>query len=135
MIRAGELIKQLMAGNSSRGLTQKQIAQAFSSGDFEKAFPYLSHSIDWRVIDNYDRKGRKEVMEYCKKTAAYFATLTTDFKKLDVIESADKIAVTGTAELSENGKRIQFISACDVYEFNDQKKLQQITSYCVVQKD
>jgi len=115
-------------------LTQKQIAEAFSTGNFEETYPYLSENIEWRVIKNFERKGKKEAIEQCEKTAKYFASITTDFKQLDVIESSNKVVITGTAELSKNGKRIEFISACDVYDFNDETQLQKITSYCLVEK-
>ena len=116
-------------------LTKKEIAELFSRGDFERTYPYLSEKIEWNVIKNFECKGRKEVIEQCEKTAKYFESITTDFKQLDVIENDNKVAITGTAELSENGKRIEFISACDVYEFDNNEMLQKITSYCLVEKD
>jgi len=116
-------------------LTQKQIAESFSRGDFEPTYPYLSENIQWNVIKNFECKGKKEVIAQCEKTAKYFASITTEFHQLDVIETDNKVALTGTAELSKDGKRIEFISACDVYEFDDKKMLQKITSYCLVEKD
>lgn len=116
-------------------LTQKQIAEAFSSGDFEKTYPYLSDNIRWHVIKNFVCQGKKEVVEKCEQTATYFASMTTDFKQLDVIQSSNKVVVTGSAELAENGKRVELISACDVYEFNENDMLQKITSYCLVEKE
>ena len=116
-------------------LAQKEIAESFARGDFERTYPYLSEKIEWNVIKNFECKGKKEVIEQCEKTAKYFASITKDFKQLDVIENANKIAIAGTAELSENGKRIEFISACDVYEFDKNRMLQKITSYCLVEKE
>lgn len=116
-------------------LTQKQIAESFSRSDFERTYPYLSENIEWKVIKNFECKGKKEVIAQCEKTAKYFASITTDFKQLNIIENENKVAVTGTAELSKNGERIEFISACDVYEFDNNKMLRKITSYCLVEKD
>lgn len=116
-------------------LTQKEIAESFSKGNFERTYPYLSEEIEWNVIKNFECKGKKEVIEQSEKSAKYFASITTDFKQLDVIENDNKVVVTGTAEFSKNGKRIEFISACDVSEFDDNKMLQKITSYCIVEKE
>jgi len=116
-------------------LTQREIAQSFSKGDFEQTYPYLSEKIEWNVINNFLCKGKKEVIDQCKKSTEYFASITTDFEQLDVIDATNKVVVTGTAELSKQGKRIEFISACDVYEFNDNNMVQKITSYCLVEKE
>ena len=115
-------------------LTQKEIAESYSKGDFERTYPYLSENIKWNVIKNFKCNGKKEVLVQCEETTKYFASISTDFKQLDVIENKNKVVVTGTAELFNNGKRIEFISACDVYEFNDKKILKNITSYCLVEK-
>ena len=116
-------------------LTQKEIAEAFSRGDFKKTYVYLSEKIEWNVIGNFECKGKKEAIEQCEKTAKYFTSITTDFKQLDIIQNRDKVVLTGIAELSKNGKRIEFISACDVYEFEDKQILKKITSYCIVKKE
>ena len=42
--------------------------------------------------------------------------------------------ITETAKFSDNGKQIEFISACDIYEFNTHNRLKKITSYCLVEK-
>ena len=112
--------------------TQKQIAEAFSSGDFALTYPYLSEDIEWSVINNFMCKDRDEVIAQCEKTAVYFASITTSFTKLDLIESDTRVVITGTAELSKNGRRIEFISACDIYKFDTGQILQKITSYCLV---
>lgn len=107
---------------------------SFSKGDFEKTFLYLSEEIVWSVIKNFECNGKREVTEQCAKTAKYFASITTDFNQLEVIENEKNVVITGTAELSENGNRIEFISACDVYTFDESKLLKNITSYCLVEK-
>lgn len=116
-------------------LTRTQIARAFSDGKFQSTYPYLSEQIEWNVINNFKCKGKKEVIEQCEKTATYFASITTDFEQLHLIESPSKVIITGTAELSKNANRIEFISACDIYEFDADDVLQKITSYCVVENE
>lgn len=113
-------------------LHRKQIAEAFSTGNFKLTYPYLSDHIKWHVINNFTCKGRKEVIAQCEKIAAYFASISTDFKEIDLIKSGTKVVITGTAELSKNGKRFELISACDVYEFDSENRLQSIASYCVI---
>ena len=44
------------------------------------------------------------------------------------------VVVNGTAEFLKDGKQISFISACDIYEFNEDKKIEKITSYCIEKK-
>lgn len=38
------------------------------------------------------------------------------------------------AEFLRDNKRVSFVSACDVYEFNDDNQIQKITSYCIQSK-
>ena len=116
-------------------LTQKQIAQAFSSGNFQSTYPYLSKHIQWSVINNFECIGKKEVIAQCDKTTIYFASISTEFKQIDVIECDTKVVITGTADLSKNGTHIEFISACDVYEFSTDTMLLKITSYCLIENE
>ncbi len=51
-----------------------------------------------------------------------------------ITEGKHRIAVNGNAEFIREGKSIQFVSACDVYEFNDFDELQTITLYCIADK-
>ena len=115
-------------------MTQKEIAEAFSNGDFEKTFPYFSDNIQWIVIGENNFTGRDEVIKNCIQTADYFKTLTTHFKTLNVISGQNRIAVNGTAEFLKDNKRVAFVSACDVYEFDNDSRLEKITSYCIQEK-
>ncbi len=110
------------------------IAKAFSNGEFEKTFPFLADHIIWVVIGENQFRGKAAVVRNCEQIAAYFNSVTTDFRTLNIIEDRNKIAVTGTAEFSKNGKQISFVSSCDIYEFNLNNHLERITSYCIPQK-
>lgn len=114
-------------------LTKKQIAQHFSNGEFELIYAYLSEDIEWNVINDFQCKGKSEVISKCEGIASYFASITTDFRQIDHIESHNKVVITGTAELSKDGRRVEFISACDVCEFDSDNLLLKVTSYCLVQ--
>jgi hypothetical protein len=114
--------------------TQQQIAEAFSNGNFELAFPYLSEKITWNVVGENVFKGKESVIANCKQTADYFNSVQTVFNTDEVIASNNKVVVSGTAEFIKDGKRVNFISACDVYEFNSKNELEKISSYCIPEK-
>ncbi len=71
---------------------------------------------------------QKNASHYCEQTANYFKSVKTNFKTINVITETNRIAINGTTELIRDNKRVAFISACDVYEFNDNNELQKITS-------
>lgn len=114
--------------------SQKQIAEAFSNGDFELTYPYLSENIVWTVVGENEFVGIKEVINNCEQTAKYFKSVTTKFKTINSIAGENRVAVNGTAEFFRNNKRVAFVSACDVYEFDDNNMLQSIISYCIPEK-
>ena len=107
-------------------MTQKEIAEAFSNGEFEKTFPYFSDTILWEVVGENKFTGWDEVIENC--------ILTAHFKTLNVITDLNRISVNGTAEFLKDNKRVAFVSACDVYEFDNESLLEKITSYCIQKK-
>ena len=115
-------------------MTQKQIAEAFSTGNFELIYPYLADDVQWTVVGEDHFEGKKAVIDNCDQVAGYFQSVTTNFKTINIIADNNRIAVSGTAEFIRDGKRVNFVSACDVYEFNDNHELQTITSYCIQDK-
>ncbi|MCS1351006.1 nuclear transport factor 2 family protein [Mechercharimyces sp. CAU 1602] len=117
--------------SESRVLTQKQIAESFSNGDFEPSFPCLAKTIEWNIVGDKTIEGKEAVIEECKQTSDYFKTITTNFTTLNVISEKNRVAVNGTAEFIRDGQRLSFVSACDVYTFNDKHELQRIDSYCI----
>ncbi|HMQ67351.1 MAG TPA: hypothetical protein PKA90_00895 [Ignavibacteria bacterium] len=112
-------------------MTPKQVAEAFSNGKFDVAFPFLADNIEWTVAGKDKYIGRESVIENCIKTEEYFKTVTTDFKTFNIIEENQCVVINGTAEFLKDNKRLAFIFACDVYEFNSENKLEKITSYCI----
>ncbi len=112
-------------------LTQKQIAESFSHGNFEPTYPFLAKTIKWNIVGDKTFEGREAVIEECKQTSNYFNTITTNFTTLNVISEQNCVAVNGTAEFIRNGEQLSFVSACDVYIFNDKNELQRIDSYCI----
>lgn len=110
---------------------RKEVAIAFSNGNFEKVFPHLSENIDWNVIGENTYKGKSQVISNCEQTTKYFNSVQTKFKTEDAFVNDKKVVVRGSAEFIKDGKQLNFISACDVYEFNDDNKLISIQSYCI----
>ena len=112
----------------------KEVAEAFSNGSFKVAYPHFSDNVRWRVIGENSFNGKKAVIENCEKVAGYFESVTTNFTTETVIAAGRRVAVIGTAEFVRDGKRVNFVSACDVYEFNESNQLVTISSYCIADK-
>jgi hypothetical protein len=115
-------------------LTFQQIAESFSCGQFDKVYLYLADHIIWNVVGEDSFEGKQAVIANCEQVAAYFRSVTTNFKTANVIVDNKRVAIDGTAEFLRDGKRASYVWACDVYEFNDQKELEKITSYCIQEK-
>jgi hypothetical protein len=112
-------------------MTKTEIAQAFSIGEFDQIIPFIAENADWEVVGENRFVGKKAILENCNQVAAYFRSVTTDFKTMNVISEGEKVMVNGTAEFIRDGKRVSFIYACDLYEFDKEDKIQKITSYCI----
>jgi len=109
----------------------KQIALDFSGGKFEPTYPYLADDVSFNMVGEKLINGKDEVIAFCNQTAQYFTTVATKFTLDNVITDGDCIAINGTAEFYiEKESRINFISSCDVYKFED-GLLKEITSYCI----
>ncbi len=115
-------------------MTKSEIAQAFSGGQFEKCLDYLTDQTIWSTPGEQFLTGRKEIEPFCKNIAAYFNSVTTNFKQLNLIEDDRCVAINGTAEFIREGKRVSFVSSCDVYVFDDKNKIVSIHSYCIAEK-
>jgi hypothetical protein len=115
-------------------MAKRQISTAYSTGKFELAFPFLSKNVKWIVEGERCTEVNLAVIDHCKQIAQYFKTVTTKFNMNNVIKGKHRIAINGNAEFIHEGKSIQFVSACDVYEFNDFDELQTITLYCIADK-
>jgi hypothetical protein len=115
-------------------MTKKEIAQAFSGGKFDKCSAYLTDQTIWNTPGEQYLEGKKDIELFCKKISAYFDSITTNFKQLNLIENDNCVAINGTAEFLREGKRVSFVSSCDVYEFEEDNKILSIHSYCITEK-
>jgi predicted ester cyclase len=114
-------------------MNKKTIARAFSNGEFEKAYDYISENAVWKVVEENTFHGKKAIIENCEQVLSYFNSVTTRFEMLNIISEGKKVAVNGIAEFIRDGKRVSFVSAVDIYEFEGQS-IQKITSYCIPKK-
>ena len=115
-------------------MTNTELAKAFSLGEFESIYPFIFETAEWIVIGESHFSGKAAIIENCKQVGNYFKTVTTNFKTVSIISEGNKVVLTGTAEFLKDNERIVFVHACDIYEFNDENKIQSITSYCISEK-
>jgi SnoaL-like domain len=119
---------------TNNNMTKSEIAQAFSDGHFEKCMDYLTDRTIWNTPGEQFLTGRNEIESFSEKTAAYFSSVTTNFKQLNLIENQNCVAINGTAEFIREGKRVAFVSSCDVYEFDLDNNIVSIYSYCITER-
>jgi len=112
-------------------MTRTEIAIAFSNGEFEKTYEFISENAEWTIVEEDSFSGKQAIIDNCEQVGNYFKSVTTDFKTLNVISDGNKVVVNGTAAFSRDNKRVSFVSACDIYEFDDNHQIQKITSYCI----
>ena len=115
-------------------MTKTEIAKAFSNGEFEKTYKSISDNAEWIVIEEDRFIGKQAILDNCEQVGNYFKSVTTNFKTLNIIADGNKVVINGTAEFLRDNKRVSFVSACDVYEFNEKSEIQKITSYCIQSK-
>jgi len=115
-------------------MTKKEIAQAFSHGEFEKTYEFISDNAEWTVVEENYFKGKQAIVDNCEQVGNYFKSVTTNFKTLNIIAQDNNVVIEGTGEFLKDNNRISFVSACDVYEFSDNNLIKKITSYCIPSK-
>jgi len=110
---------------------KETIAKLFSNGQFEATFEYLTDNVIWVTIGENTITNKTALIEHCQKITAYFESLETEFVTNDIITSENTVVITGTAKFIKNGACVNIMSACDIYKFNNDHKMQSITSYCI----
>lgn len=112
-------------------MSHQDVAQAFSNGKFRNIYQYFADDIEWTVVGECYFKGKQAVVENCEQVSIYFNSVNTVFKTFNVVVDKDKVAINGTGEFLKGSQRLSFVSACDVYEFDRNKQLKKVTSYCI----
>ncbi len=114
-------------------MNNKDKSLAFSNGKFEKIYGFIADNAVWTVVEEDTFTGKQAIIDNCEKVANYFKSVTTKFETLNVIEENKRVVINGTAEFLKDNERVSFVSASDLYEFNEEDQIQKITSYCIQQ--
>ncbi len=109
--------------------TQREVAEAFSRHDFEKAYPHLAEDVRWVVVGDRKFAGRDAVIGACDESAAYLSTVSTTFRAFEVLAGDDFVVTNSTAEYAVDGEA-SVVASCDIYRFAG-GALTAITSYTV----
>lgn len=115
-------------------MTNLEIAEAFSSGNFEQTYNRLANNIEWTVFGEKVLQGKEQVISECDEVREYFNSITTDFTNYNSIGNGNRIAINGHALFIREGKKVAEVNACDVYEFDEEGLITSIKSYCINEK-
>ena len=95
--------------------TNKEISEAFSNGNFKFTYDHLADDILWNIVGDKILKDKATVVEFCNKTAAYFAEVTTRFTMHNTIVDNNFVAINGTAHFINKENKSTYVSSCDLY--------------------
>lgn len=112
-------------------MTHTEIAEMFSKGEFEKTYDFITEDAIWIVVEEDSLVGKKSIIKNCRRVSTYFKSVTTKFETINMISDKNNVVINGTAEFLRENKRVSFVSAYDLYEFNDKNEIHKITSYCI----
>lgn len=112
-------------------MNKEKVAELFSTGQFIKVYDFIAENAKWEVVEENNYIGKKEIVENCEQVTKYFKSVTTNFITKNIISNHKVVVIEGTAEFIRDNKTISFVTACDLYRFNDQDQIESITSYCI----
>lgn len=115
-------------------LSNREIAESFSAGKFENAFPYLAEDVVWKIVGDTEIVGKSQVVENCQQANNHGELEQNIFATDQIIKENNKVVIKGSGEFIRDGKRVNLIAACDVYEFNEQSQIIAISSFCIAEK-
>ncbi len=110
--------------------TPKQIAELFSTHQFEKVYPYLAHDMRWNNVGGEQFYDKASVVAACQQSAEYLAKTNTMFDSFKLFHGHNYAVVDAVARYESPDGTTSTVSSCDIYEFVDEK-VQTITSYTV----
>ncbi len=111
-------------------MKKSHISSLFSNGQFSACYEYLTEHTLWETPVEHTLKGIEAIRPYCEKVRAYFDSVTTHFRQLNIIESENAVVIQGTATFIRDEQVVSEISSCDVYTWEDMKIIS-IYSYCI----
>ena len=115
-------------------LNDEDVARAFSSHDFEAAYPHLADDISWNPVGAPLLEGKEAVKSACQDSAGYLANVETNFHSFRVITSEDAVVVDTVADYTDPDRTVSRVASCDIYRFVD-GKVAEITSYNIELSD
>ncbi|RZK41810.1 MAG: hypothetical protein EOO90_09705 [Pedobacter sp.] len=108
-----------------------EIARLFSAGEFNKVTDHLSEKVEFHIYeDNKHFIGKDEVLNFCNGITEYFASIDTDFRESGTVVDQHRVVIFGYAEFKRDGVLVNSVNSCDIYEFNGERKIEKIYSYC-----
>ena len=112
----------------------EQVARAFSSHDFDAAYPELADDVTWTLIgQDQPISGKQAVVELCRRSAVELEGVTTTFRRFRVVVAEDCVVIDSLADyVGADGTSV--VASCDLYDFRD-GKVTAITSYNIELSD
>ena len=110
--------------------SNRDIAEAFSGHRFEEALPFVSDDAEWMLVGEAVLRGAPAIAAACRSTAAELVGTDTDFRRFDVIDGGDLVAVDAVGVYSDADGGATAVSSCDIYAFRDSRVIG-IRSYTV----
>jgi ketosteroid isomerase-like protein len=110
--------------------TNEGIARAFSSHRFEGALPHLAEDVVWTLVGSEPLIGPEAVKQACNRTAAYLASVTTEFQRFRTVVGDESVVVDSLARYTSDGTDVSVVASCDIYDFVD-GRVSEIVSYTV----
>jgi len=110
-------------------LSPREVAEAFSSHDFEPAFAHLSDAVVWRTPGDTPVEGRDAVVALCRTTAEALAETDVRRERFLVVDGGDAVVVD-TLTVYRDADLVSTVASCDIYEFRDGEVVT-LTSYNV----
>ena len=111
------------------GMTNEEVARAFSGHRFEEIFDRLARDVVWNLVGDGRLDGRDAVIDVCRGTTAANTNVTTSWLRFVSTGSGDVVAVDAIGRY-EGVDSVVGVSSCDIYEF-DGGVVRAITSYTV----
>lgn len=110
-------------------LSPRQIAEAFSSHEFEAAYPYLAEDVRWDLVGAEPLHGQAAVVAACSGTAQHLGDITTTFEKFRAVVGEDSVVIDSVGRYVGGGDDTR-VASCDLYDFRDGQVVA-VTSYTV----
>lgn len=110
-------------------LSIEEVARAFSGHEFAKTYPYLRDDIRWDVVGADIVLEKRQVVSSCEYLRKELDGVSVDTQRMRVVVGGSTVVVDAVTRYE--GDDPATVSSCDIYEFDDDGLVTQITSYNV----